>query len=258
MVQSRKRLEYDQENAIIHLMRTISQLLLFLTLGIFTSSVFTSCESCVDGNGSVIIEDRAIESYSKLEVDISAEVTIIPGEDLFIRVEAQESLLPIIKTTISGKTLKIKSKPCIQSDEPIRITLTVPTLTAVSINGSGSVKTLEIMNTEDLDIAINGSGTFIGDVFANSVNASINGSGNILINGSAKKLEIEINGSGDFRGLGLKSFEAIVAVRGSGNVDVNALNELSVEVLGSGDVRYIGNPKISTSIVGSGEVSKKN
>lgn len=239
-------------------MKKTSQLLFLLTIGIITSFVFTSCDSCVDGNGIVIIEDRAIESYSKLEVDISAEVTIIPGEDLFVRVEAQESLLPVIKTTVSGKTLKIKSKPCIQSSRPIKIELTVPTLTYVSINGSGSVRTLELLNTEDLEIGINGSGTFMGDVFAKSVDANINGSGNILINGTTEKLEIEINGSGDFRGLGLKSFGADVTVRGSGNVDVNTLNELNVEVLGSGNVRYIGNPNISSSITGSGEVSKKN
>lgn len=239
-------------------MKTISRIILFFIFGVLASSVFTSCESCVDGVGPVIAEDRAIKAYSELDVNISADVLVIPGDEYYLRIEAQENLLPVIKTSVSGKTLKIDSKRCVQSDDPIQIELTVPMLSSININGSGSVKTSEMMKTEDLDIGVNGSGTFSGDIYANSVEASINGSGNILMNGTAKTLDVEINGSGDFRGLGLKSFETEVVVRGSGNVDVNVLNMLDVEVLGSGDVRYVGNPEISTSIKGSGQVSKKN
>ena len=226
------------------------------SFGIIISSGFTSCESCIVGNGPLIVENREVEPYSKLDVNIPAYVKIKPGENLSVRIEAQENLLPRITTLVSGKTLVIKSRPCLDSDEPIRIDLVVPMLTSIDINGSASVKITEMMNTENFMVGINGSGEFGGDVFANSVEADINGSGDIIINGSAKKLEVEINGSGDFSGLGLKTFEADVVIRGSGDVKVNALNKLHAEVLGSGDVSYVGNPEISSSIKGSGQVSK--
>jgi len=227
-----------------------------LSAGIIISVGFTSCESCIVGNGPLIVENREVEPYSKLDVNIPAYVKVTPGEDLSVRIEAQENLLPRIKTSVSGKTLVIKSKPCLESDKPIRIELIVPMLTSIDINGSAAVKITEMMNTEDFKVGINGSGEFAGDVFANSVEADINGSGDIIINGSAKMLEVEINGSGDFSGLGLKTFEADIVIRGSGDVRVNALNKLQSEVLGSGDVWYVGNPEISTSIKGSGQVSK--
>lgn len=239
-------------------MKTVGKLFVLVVIGIILLGAFNSCETCIDGKGPVIIEDREIDVYSKLEIDVAADISITPGDDIFVRIHAEENLLPIIKTNVEGKTLVIKSRPCVNSDKTIKIELTVPKLTAIDINGSASVRFTELMNTEDFNISINGSGDFNGNVFANTVDANINGSGDILINGTTKNLDVEINGSGEFMGLGLKSFEADVTIRGSGDVDVNALNKLKAEVLGSGDIRYIGNPQISSSIQGSGQVSKKN
>lgn len=239
-------------------MNISQRLLLLFNVGILILSGFTSCEPCIDARGPVVVQDRETGTYTKLELDIAADVSVIPGTDLFIRIHAQESLMDVIRTEVSGKTLVIRSKSCIRSDKPIGIELTVPSLSSVKVNGSGSVILTEMMNTENFRIRINGSGDFTGDVTANSVNAGINGSGDIIFNGSTSMLEVEINGSGDFRGLGLKSFEADVTIRGSGDVDINTLNKLRVEVFGSGDVRYVGNPAITSSVKGSGQVSKKN
>jgi hypothetical protein len=238
-------------------MKNIRNLIFLLAAGLIISSIFNSCESCIEGQGPTISEDRAVDPYTKLEINIAADVTIVPGDKQYVRIQAQNNLLKIIKTNVRGKTLEVDSRPCFQTDSRVKIELTANMLSSVKINGSANVKTSASMNTEDFDVSINGSGQYIGDIFANAVNAEINGSGNIIINGSTKKLDVEINGSGDFKGIGFKAFEANISVKGSGDVDINALNKLRVEVLGSGDVTYVGNPDITTSIDGSGKVSKK-
>jgi len=238
-------------------MKYIRNLIFLLVTSLFVSGIFTSCESCIEGQGPAITEDRAVDPFTKLEVNIDADVTILPGDKQFIRIQAQNNIIKIIKIEVRGKTLEIESRPCFQTDSRVKIELTTNMLSTVKINGSANIKTSTSMNIEDFDVSVNGSGQYIGDIFANSVNADINGSGNIIINGSTKKLNVEINGSGNFKGIGFKAFAADISVKGSGNVDINALNKLNVELLGSGDVTYSGNPEITTSIEGSGKLSKK-
>jgi len=55
----------------------------------------------------------------------------------------------------------------------------------------------------------------------------------------------------------LQTKRAKVGVTGSGEVVVNASDELDATVTGSGTVEYVGSPKLSTSIFGSGSVEQK-
>lgn len=224
---------------------------------LFITAAFASCMNCIEGEGPLTVENRSAASYSELEVNISGDVTIHPGEDLQIRIKAQENLMKVITTRVKGKTLVIGSNQCIRTSDGIKIDLTVPTLRSIKLNGSGSIITRSFLNTDRLDLTINGSGTVAIDVHAVEVEVSINGSGKTILNGSAENIEVEINGSGDYRGLGLEAEDAEVTIRGSGDIYVNAKNSLEAEILGSGDVIYAGNPSVDSSVKGSGNISKK-
>jgi hypothetical protein len=56
----------------------------------------------------------------------------------------------------------------------------------------------------------------------------------------------------------LQAYKADIRINGSGDVGINALNDLKVTVKGSGDVKYSGDPTLKTSISGSGSVTKLN
>lgn len=230
----------------------------FFAVIISTSILFSSCQPCIDGMGPVTKETIEFKKFSKLDLRIPAKLTIKLGNDHVATISSNENILKNIRAKVKGKTLVIGSKNCISSADELKIELIVNSLDEITLNGSGSIKSVSQLNADDMELQINGSGNILTEVFATDLKATINGSGNIIINGTVKDADIEINGSGDFKGIALDAFTSDIEVNGSGDVRLNVKNDLSVKIKGSGSVYYLGEPKIRTKIDGSGEVKKLN
>ena len=150
-------------------------------------------------------------------------------------VETDDNILPIIETDVAGDTLTISSHETYSTKLGVKVTITTPSLSGISIKGAG-----------DVDIKGLSGGSF---------SAGIHGSGDVKATGSVDRLDCSIRGSGDLEMGDLQARTASVSVAGSGDVTVNATDELSVSIAGSGDVKYKGKPaKLEKSIAGSGNV----
>lgn len=226
--------------------------LVFLIIAI----VFSSCQPCMDGQGEITTVTRELKDFSKLKINIPADVFLIVGGEPSIIIKTHENIIQKINSKVRGKTLHIDADRCIGSVDKLRVEIVINELSDISLNGSGSIKSTSKINTDKLSIEINGSGDIGLDLLANSIDSKINGSGDIILDGTTKNLRVKINGSGDFKGLSLQSYNTAVEVNGSGGVKVNSKTTLYVDVKGSGSVKYMGNPKIKTNITGSGQVKK--
>jgi hypothetical protein len=232
--------------------------LLVLLFGVLLAG-FTSCNmNCLEGEGPVVSATRDVIDFSRLEVNVPAEVTVLIGSEPAVRIEAQKNVIEVVSAKVNGSTLVIKSSPCVSTDEVFRISVTTDELSAISVNGSGTVTSQGMLKTNKMSIQINGSGDARITVDADHIDAGINGSGDIYLNGTAKDLEVGINGSGDVKGRELNTMNADVNINGSGDVEVKVSEKLSVDIAGSGNVRYSGNPNVKSSVKGSGEVSNLN
>jgi len=230
---------------------------IFFFLAVLISTLtFNSCQTCIEGQGEIVNEVRDLESFQKLDVSVPADVVIHIGAFPKVSISTHENLMEKITTEVKGKTLVIKSRPCISSAETLQIDLVVTKLNSITINGSAAIKIKEQLQADDFDMEINGSGMLIANIFANSVSSEIDGSGQIMATGTTKDMNVEINGSGVFKGLGLMAYKADVKINGSGEVSLHAKNQLNIGITGSGNVSYSGSPKIKSDINGSGEVKK--
>lgn len=218
--------------------------------------LFSAC-NCTEGEGPVVSENRDISGFSAIELQISGDVVLIQDSAFEVRVSAQENLLPLISTEVSGDKLKISTTTsCIRSSKKIRVEIRMPELEGTYLSGSGNITTGNSFKTDDLKTTLSGSGNIKLDVVANSIDSRISGSGNISLNGTTRKQEIGINGSGDYKAFDLISYEAEVSIKGSGSCEIFVHNDLDAKVSGSGSVYYKGNPDVSTKISGSGNVSR--
>jgi hypothetical protein len=212
----------------------------------------------MEGRGDLKTETRLMKSFTKIQLRMDAKVIITKDSVQSVRIEAQPNILQVLNTDVSGKTLNIDVDGCIMDYKPITIYISTPTLEAVEINGSGSVKGKGNFPTDKVELTINGSGTITLGLSANEVNSDIRGSGSINLSGSARKFYVDIAGSGDVNAQEMPSEECSVNVKGSGNCRIFAISKLKVDVAGSGNVYYKGKPDISTNIAGSGKLEKSN
>ncbi len=204
-------------------------------------------------------ETRTPGNFSKVSLAISANVTIVQGSQCKIEIDADEDDLEKIETEISNETLNIKTKSWSGINHNVTIKITMPDLKGISVAGSGKVSSDTQFKSNDLKLAVSGSGNIVlTDNGAESIDAVITGSGNIHLKGGkfANELKVTITGSGSYSSIGMQVSNASVTITGSGSAKVDVTGELKTYITGSGNVYYQGNPMVNANSTGSGKTKK--
>lgn len=228
----------------------------FLFLCFFASCNITG--ETIKGNGNQKSENREVSNVSKINVMGSLEVVLMEGSPS-IKIEGDENILPYIETNVNGNELTIKTKDHIniQTNNSLKIYVSLQQFSELKIMGSGKIETAnKFNNNEKFTAELMGSGKIILNVHAPSVVAEVMGSGDIIIEGETRDVEANIKGSGTFTGENLKAENAVVSIAGSGDVTVFADVKLKINIAGSGNVKYRGNASVEKSIAGSGNIEQ--
>jgi len=226
---------------------------------LWASFAGASCNpSCIEGSGSSGEESRTPGNFTAVAMDIPANVVINKGSATEIKITAPENIRKLITTKVTGDHLRIESSDCFNTEEPVRIEITMAELTDVEISGSGSIVVNDTFQVKTSTYTMTGSGHIVARTIAATVNAEVSGSGSVTLIGSANEMNTELAGSGDLDARNLPCNKADVTVAGSGNIRLYAIEGLKAEIAGSGTVYYKGNPDVKTSITGSGKVVSQN
>ena len=212
----------------------------------------------IKGDGNITTETRSTGSYDGLKASGSMDFKLVQGKEGEITIKGDANLMEYIFTEVKDEMLIVKTKKGfnLRSTKAIVITVPYESISVVSLSGSGDIENMGIIEANNFDVSIAGSGDIDLNVSAKNIESSISGSGDISLNGSTNNLMTKVAGSGDFNGKSLKSNNVEAKITGSGDVAIVCNGELKVRITGSGDVRYSGTPtKKDTRITGSGSVS---
>lgn len=230
----------------------------------------------VRGSGKIITESVKVSNFDQVSLDASGKVYIEQGSVESLTIEADDNILPLLDTRVTGNrlVLSVKEFQNIDPSQPIIYRLTVKNLNEIAIRGSGDFF-VEPVESNDMKVAILGSGnidikslaaksiTFdlrgsgdiaIDELEVKTIDASIPGSGTITLDGSAESQSIAINGSGDYLAGDLETARTEININGSGDLTVWVTDDLNVSVTGSGTVQYYGQPTVDQSGGGSGKL----
>lgn len=222
--------------------------------------IFVSCDAqkwrSISGEGPVVSQDLNIRGFTGVANSLHANITLTRGSDYQVTIEGQQNIIDIIKSNVAGGVLKFSTDKSIRNAKRLQIHITMPTLTYVSVSGSGKLQTSsKFDNLGDLDVKVSGSGDIRLNVEASDVNGRVSGSGDLYIKGSADQFQIGISGSGDIDAEYLSVSDLDAKISGSGSAVVNVTNSIDASISGSGTIRYRGNPdKVKSRVSGSGSV----
>ncbi len=193
----------------------------------------------VIGSGNVKTEARPVSNISAVTLSGVGELVIQQTGTESLTVEADDNILPIIETRMTGGRLNIGFVPNTVPSRgtQLRYTLTVRSLEDISLSGAGTINAANIR--------------------ADKFTVSSSGAGKITITGTAGDLNVSLSGAGAFDGAAFESKDAIVQVSGVGSAIVNAQRTLNATVSGIGSVEYIGSPSVSKQVSGIGTVKQK-
>jgi hypothetical protein len=208
-------------------------------------------------------ETRNLKGFTKVSLGIAGDLKINIGPEFSVVLEGTKTDLEQIITEVSGERLLIKQERWrFNFKERVSVYLTMPSLSGLSVSGSGQAEILDaIKDADKLNLNVSGSGNInTAGLVVDEMNCDISGSGNISIRseGSADRGDITISGSGGYSGESMEIDHLDVNISGSGHCLCKAGDSLTASISGSGNVTYVGDPKIDAHISGSGHVRSYN
>ena len=203
-----------------------------------SSGVTSPAGKSGQGSTKVTKESRDVTGFEEVELRGVGRLSIEQTGSESLSVEAQEDVLPKVKTEVVDKRLIIGPKPdtAIHTTEPVNYELSVKDLNALEVSGSANVEA-EGVSTDRLAVTISGTG-------------------NVKTGGEADKQEVSISGAGDYRAGELESKAVEIDVGGAGSAIVNASEKLDARISGVGSVEYIGDPTVEQDVSGVGRVAQ--
>lgn len=190
------------------------------------------------GSGRQITEQREIGTFTWIESNIGADISVSIGTERAVNLTFDDNLIGLVTTKVKGKKLFIEADRSFSSQQECQLKIVLPRLEGVSVGGSGKIEVL------GLD----------ADRFA----VEIDGSADVLASGETGELAVEVNGSGNVDTRELVAVEASIEINGSGSVDVMARDYLTAVINGSGDISYYGNPgQVLKRVEGSGRIRRR-
>jgi Putative auto-transporter adhesin, head GIN domain len=201
----------------------------------------------------VISEQRDLAKFFSIKVNCKANINITQGSSQLVIIKTDNKTLTGLKTAVVNSELMISSSSLFPA-QVLDIDITMEDINSLTLNSSGTITVNNAINTHDLKLIINGSGSISSNVNSEYVYNKIFGSGNILISGTTKNYEMEINGSGQITASDLTAESVKITLSSAGICKVNATKDMNISITGAGEIKYSGTPKLKVKINGSGSV----
>jgi FlaG/FlaF family flagellin (archaellin) len=166
------------------------------------------------GSGNRKTEKRELKSFHSIDSSGAYEINITCQKPASLEIEADDNILPLIKTEVRDGILFVSNIQEYHSSKSSMLRIAMPELNSVSNSGAGEVKIADA-NSSDLKIESTG---------AASVDAA----------GKAKSVTISATGAGTIDTSKLTAEKAKIDISGAAKIDVYASDQLDVNRVGRG------------------------
>ena len=210
-----------------------------ISFGKLTGKIFNfSIKRGVQGSGNLVSEKRDLRDFDGIDVGGVFQVEIVAQKDFSVEIEADDNLLPLIKTEVRGGTLTIETERTFSTRNTIKVRISAPNIERMEISGASNVS-LVAAKTENLQI-------------------DSSGASKISVSGEAGDLIVDVSGAGKIDAENLKSERVTIDASGASSVSVYAVTELKADASGASKIIYSGSPKeLVKKISGASSVKQK-
>lgn len=192
--------------------------------------------------GKSISVNMKVRDFSQIEANGSMDVYFTQADSFSVRVVAPQVIIDDMEVAVNHSVLTIKPHErhfLNFGDTDVKIYITAPTLTNVSLAGSGDFHSDAPLQANHFSVSLAGSGDVdVKNLLTNSLKIDIAGSGDVAVNTQKLNyLESSIAGSGDIVVKTIYCEKADLSIAGSGDIAIDGkVNQLNQSVAGSGEI----------------------
>lgn len=235
------------------------------TLLIAIAALSASLAAIGSQAADVLRETRPLASFSRIQVDGQADITLQQGTTEGVTLEATAQGLRQIRTEVRGRTLRIGMEDQGHwwewitggaSTRTPRITINLIQLERIEAAGAVNV-VADSLKANELRLDFAGACKVkIGDLQASKLRLDGAGAVKAEIAGKVTEQSIDLSGAGSYLAAELISDNIDLQVSGAGKAIVNARILLKADISGAGLVEYAGNPRVEQDISGIGKIRR--
>ncbi len=231
----------------------MKNLILFIALAASISSCWGT-----KGNGNVNTQEREVGSFDKIDVGGAFDIYLKQGNKHKVVVEADDNLLPIIKTEVSDGVLKISSNEPIRRAKKLAVYITVPELTVLDGSGACDIHSQGQLSGNSLDIDFSGAVEAELNLSYQKLSVDCSGAAELDLMGNVERVRIETSGAAEIDAGGMQVSEMYISASGASDIDVDVSRELEVKISGAAEIEYSGNPNITKEISGAASIHPRS
>ena len=196
------------------------------------------------GDKNVIMQNRAVPSFSGIQAGGSVDVFISISPETSLKVETDSNLQDKIQTSVSNNTLFIKTKdlknPTVQN-----VFVTLPELIWLKASGATNVTGKSLFVADELKVEVSGATSVSMDVDVQYLETGVSGAADLKLSGRCKTHNTKVSGAADLDARGMVSENVVYDVSGAADATLNATGKVTGSKSGSADVEIVGSPTIS-------------
>lgn len=216
------------------------------------------CSFADDAAAKAVTKKQDLQHFDTISLSGVGNLYIKQTDQENFTLEADDTLLPLIKVSVQGKTLYIDLANA--SDHlraKINYYLNIKTLNSITASGLTNVFIPNGLQTDTLTLSISGLGTEADiNINVKQLTAKIEGGAKIIATGVANAQTISVNGAGEFDGAKLVGDSATIAINGTSVAKTNVASNLTASIAGDAEVKYCGKPDITKDISDDGKISR--
>lgn len=192
----------------------------------------------VRGNGNVTTENRPATDFVNVEAEGAFNLQWSSGPPA-VNITTDQNLLRYIETSVSGQTLRIRSREPLRPTEGLKVKLSSSGLRGAKLTGAVRLTATRLI----------GKGFYLDATGATRVSAD----------GTVNELLASMTGASRLDADLLQAQTVELSISGAGRADVSVTDTLKVSISGAGKVTYAGHPKtIKKDVSGAGSIKPRD
>jgi hypothetical protein len=201
-------------------------------------------------------EKKNLGYFNKINLSGIGDLYIKQSAEESFTVEAEDTILPLIKVYVKDKVLFLDLKDASSHTQAnIKYYLTIKDLQSIDSFSSSTIYLSEGFNGDTLNISLNSLGEANIKVNVKTLNVKIEGGGKLQARGVANELGLIIKGAGEFDGSQLQGKTGVLTIDGTSLAKTDVSDSLSITATGDAKIMYCGSPVITRQISGKGTVT---
>jgi serine/threonine-protein kinase len=156
-----------------------------------------SQDRLIIGSGNAASKTWGVSGFTEVQIDSSFHAQIAKGKTFRVTTSADDNVLPFVRVTKDGSTLKIGMEPhkSFQPKQPLEAEITLPTLAALDLNGASHARLQGFKAEKELLLKMSGASTLGGSIEVATADFRVNGASTLSLGGSAVTARLSAAGA---------------------------------------------------------------